>query len=220
MNMPSIYLYVDGESRYTRAKKCLERIYGENADLKSVRYREKPPMRVPPIAIYQPALFFWDFWAPCAMFGIDRSMDYGQMSTRKVYFTSFTGDSDGVHQARVTIREAGFEPEIVQELKNLRDHRENELKHHGSLIKPKGVDINLAVRMLEDAYHGNYDWCVLATSDIDYLPVIRAVRRMGKQVFVMGDKEAIGKDSAFLYLPERFFDVGHEFMRRTYHVDS
>jgi hypothetical protein len=70
--------------------------------------------------------------------------------------------------------------------------------------------------MLEDAYHDNYDWCVLATSDIDYLPAIRAVRRMGKQVFVMGDKEAIGENSPFLYLPERFFDIGQEFMQRTY----
>ncbi len=70
--------------------------------------------------------------------------------------------------------------------------------------------------MLDDAYHGNYDWCFLATSDIDYLPVIKAVRRMGKQVVVIGYGEAIAKDSPFLYLPETFFDIGQDFMRTTY----
>ena len=118
--------------------------------------------------------------------------------------------------ARRKIREAGFEPQVIPELKDLAKQRENALKANGLIIKAKGVDIGLAVRMLEDAYHNNYERCVLLTSDIDYLPVIEAVRRMGKHVYVLGYGEGIAKDSPFLYLPERFVDIGEGFMKEFY----
>jgi uncharacterized protein (TIGR00288 family) len=75
------------------------------------------------------------------------------------------------------------------------------------LIKPKGVDIALAVRMLEDATYNNFDRCILVTSDIDYLPAINAVRRMGKQVSVLGFQEGIANDSPFMYVVEGFVDL-------------
>jgi hypothetical protein len=58
--------------------------------------------------------------------------------------------------------------------------------------------------------------CVLYTSDIDYLPVIETVRRMGKSVFVVGYREAIANDSPFLHVPEWFVDIGKEYMRSNY----
>ncbi len=39
----------------------------------------------------------------------------------------------------------------------------------------------LAVRMLEDAQKVEYDVCHLYTSDLDFIPVIQAVRARGKQ---------------------------------------
>ena len=44
----------------------------------------------------------------------------------------------------------------------------------------------LAVRMLEDAFHQTFDVCHLYTSDVDFLPVIHAIRARGKQVYVHG----------------------------------
>jgi uncharacterized LabA/DUF88 family protein len=71
--------------------------------------------------------------------------------------------------------------------------------------------------MLEDAYHNNYVACFLLTSDVDYLPVIQAVRRMGKQVYVLGYRGGIGVRSPFEYVPDRFVDIGEGFMK-TYYV--
>jgi uncharacterized LabA/DUF88 family protein len=200
MSTPSIYLYVDGESHFSTAERCWKRIQGEAADLNSLRYRENAPALSYRIALYQPAKFFWDPLVLSRLFISDYNVHYSNLITRRVYFTSFTGGTEGLQEARVKIREAGFEPEIVSELKDRSKQRENQLKQDGLLIKPKGVDIGVAVRMLEDAYHGNYDWCILATSDVDYLPVLKAIRRMGKQVFVIGYGEAIAKDSPFLSL--------------------
>jgi uncharacterized LabA/DUF88 family protein len=212
----SIYLYVDGESHYLMADKCWKKIFGDTADLKSLGYSESASGLSHRIAIYQPAKFLWDPSLPGKIFRSEYNVDYSRLITRQVYFTTFTGTPEGLQDARVAIRKAAFEPEIVHELKDLCDQRKNRLKQDGLLIKAKGVDISLAVRMLDDAYHNNFDWCVLATSDIDYLPAIKAVRRMGKHVYVIGHGEAIAKDSPFLYLPEIFLDVGQEFMQKTY----
>jgi uncharacterized protein (TIGR00288 family) len=92
------------------------------------------------------------------------------------------------------------------------------LEANSLVIKPKGVDIALAVRMLEDAYYGNYQVCLLFTSDIDYLPVIHAVRRMGKAVIVLGFCEAIAVDSPFLYVAERFIDLS-SYMQSYYSIE-
>ena len=74
--------------------------------------------------------------------------------------------------------------------------------------KAKGVDIALAVRMFEDAQSGVYTHCALFTSDLDFLPVIESVQRMGKSVWVYGYKSGIGRNSPLEYVPARFVDLG------------
>ena len=81
--------------------------------------------------------------------------------------------------------------------------------------KAKGVDIGLAVRMLEDAYENCFQVCFLFTSDIDYLPVIKALRRMGKCVMVMGYRDGLGKNTPLEYVPDQFIDLG-EYMDQRY----
>jgi uncharacterized LabA/DUF88 family protein len=131
-----------------------------------------------------------------------------------VYFTTYTGTPEGVQQAQVTLRQAGFEPQVIPELKDLAKQRENRRHRDALLIKAKGLDVALSVRMLEDAYRGNYCTCLLLTSDIDYLPVIEAVRRMGKHVIVAGYVEGLAKDSPFYYVPEEFVDLGEPVMSK------
>jgi hypothetical protein len=61
---------------------------------------------------------------------------------------------------------------VIAEKKQLADQRANVRNQENVIEKAKGVDIALSVRMLEDAYHNNYDMSYLVTSDVDYLPVI------------------------------------------------
>jgi uncharacterized LabA/DUF88 family protein len=79
------------------------------------------------------------------------------------------------------------------------------------IIKPKGLDIALAVRMLEDAHRNLYQRCFLVTSDADYLPLIKAVRQLGKQVYVLAYGEDITKwRSEFEYVPDAYVDLGEK----------
>ena len=72
------------------------------------------------------------------------------------------------------------------------------------LFSFKGVDISMAVRVVEDAHSDNYKACFIATSDIDFLPVIEAVRRMGKHEYLLAYPNGLGKKSPFQYVPDAF----------------
>src|SRR5262249_40574493 len=74
--------------------------------------------------------------------------------------------------------------------------------------KAKGVDIALSAQMLKDAYRNNYTDCYLATSDVDFLPVIQAIRQMGKHVRILGYKDGLAENSPFEHVPDEFIDIG------------
>jgi uncharacterized LabA/DUF88 family protein len=107
-----------------------------------------------------------------------------------------SGMDDVFHEASVALRKRGFEPHVVHELKELAERRKSTLRDTNIPEKAKGVDIGLSVRLLEDVYHNNFDVCYLFTSDIDFLPVIRVIQRLGKKVIVFGFGTGIGKRSA------------------------
>ena len=153
--------------------------------------------------------FFFDF-TTIPLSSIPNFLSY---MDRAVYFTSFSGSPDECYKETVLIRELGFEPYVVHEDKQLARQREAALATTNIIEKAKGVDIALTVRMIEDAYRDNYQTCHLYTSDADYLPVIEAVRRMGKQVYVFGYKDSLGKNPRLLHVPDRFVDLG-EVMQR------
>ena len=107
------------------------------------------------------------------------------------------------------------EPRVTRERSQLKSQRANRLEQGGVLEKAKGVDIGLAVRILEDAYHNNFDTCFLFTSDIDFMPVARIVQRMGKKVIVFGYSDGLGARSEFEYAPDGFVDLG-PYVEQTY----
>lgn len=50
----------------------------------------------------------------------------------------------------------------------------------------KGTDVNIATSMLTLAYHNAYDTAMLVSEDSDYLPVVEQVKRLGKNIIVVG----------------------------------
>jgi uncharacterized LabA/DUF88 family protein len=205
---PQLYVYVDGESHFIRSERCWQRIHGDQAQLELI---DSPPNvgsscypeEGSRIRIERRVKFFWDIYFVAGI------MEQARHPTvaRAIYFTSMTGGDDLIHEARVAIRRHGFEPQVIPELKTLADQRANLLNSEGVMEKAKGVDIGLAVRMLEDAYMNNYQECLLFTSDVDFLPAIQAVRRMGKRVFVWGYREGLSKRSKLEYEPDAFVDL-------------
>lgn len=205
-----IYTYVDGESHYTRTLAVYRDAFGQDAALSSAVYRPNStgssayPAPVPPyLRVLEPAKFFWDISYPFAAPGAL----CGKYIQSAAYFTAISGDDDAYHQACVTLRTNGFHPRVARERSQLAGRRENRLQDFGILEKAKGVDIGLSVAVLEDAYHNNFDACYLFTSDIDFLPVIRVVQRMGKKAIVFGYRNGLGARSELEYVPDAFVDL-------------
>jgi uncharacterized LabA/DUF88 family protein len=186
------YVYIDGESHFIRSENAWRQLHGEEACLGRLRYVNQADDRM--ILVLPEAKVFWT-----------RRMNPDVH--RATYFTSASGDEPARHQIMVTLREFGLEPSIVQERTGLRSQRQNVLNTQQLIEKPKGVDIALAVRMLEDAYHQTFDVCHLYTSDVDFLPVIQAIRARGKQVFVHGYRNGLSQHSPLLHVPDRFVDL-------------
>jgi uncharacterized LabA/DUF88 family protein len=217
-----LYLYVDGENHFIRARETWKAIY-PYAELDSVglpptveKFAHLPSCDpgLPRIRIQTQAKYFWDAELLNRLLSSENL--FFQTPRRAVYFTSFTGKPEELHDARVFIRQGGFEPQVIEEPAQLQKQRENVAAQTGTRKSAKGVDIGLAVRILEDASRNNFDYCILLTTDLDFLPVIDAVRRMGKHVTVMGYKGGMGAKSEFEYVPDRFVDIGESWMKRAY----
>jgi uncharacterized LabA/DUF88 family protein len=201
------YLYVDGESHYIRSREFWKSIHGDDAELDEVHFKgQGTPSHtamMPGIHVNAKASFFYDGRFTAWNHEENSSHQIG----RAVYFTSCVGGEPELHEVRTIIRECEFEPHVVQEKKQLSDQRANVRKQSSLIEKAKGVDIALACRMLEDSYADNFDSCYLLTSDVDFLPVIEAVRRRGKRVLVLGYRQGLAERSPFEYVPDKFFDL-------------
>lgn len=188
-----IIVYIDGESHYIRTERAWWELHGKDASLECLRYTGHTDDRM--VLVRPKATVFWS-----------RRMSAG--ASRSVYFTSTVTDAPTLHQIKVDLRNFDLEPHVVLEKKQAAERRQNKLRDAGVIEKPKGVDIALAVRMLEDAYRQTYDRCHLYTSDADFLPVIRAVMSQGKQVCVFGYKSSLPEQSELLHVPDQFIDLG------------
>jgi len=213
--MAGLYVYVDGESHFIRSEESWKRAKGNAATLEVLadtcpaspgRHVNRPfPERHSGdhrrFHLKREAGFFWDSFLP-GLSGIPNPR-----VSSAVYFTACSGDEADVHAARVQIRSWGFEPCVIEETSDMRQQRANRREQARMIYKPKGVDIALAVRMLEDAYRGLYDACLFCTSDADYIPLIKALKQVGKVVYVLGYRQGLSERSPFEYVPDRFVDL-------------
>lgn len=186
------YVYIDGESHYLRSEQAWRKIHGPQASLDQLRYANQADEQI--ILVHPKAKVFWT-----------RRMNPG--AQRTYYFTSAVGDDPALHEIKVTLRDFELEPIVIQERNQLAKRRQNALQAESLIEKPKGVDIELAVRMLLDAFAKAYDVCHLYTSDIDFLPVIQAVRAQGMRVFVHGYIDGLSQQSPFLHACDLFTDL-------------
>jgi len=216
------YLFVDAENHFLRATAVAEEIIGSP---KAARAMSEAKTRVRAIRGFPDHINGERFgWNPKLQLCWDCELlsrgglltDMGASVARAIYACSCTGDDDKAHKMRVQLRNYGFEPIVVRELKNLRQQREATRKRHGLIEKPKGCDIAIATRMVADAAADLYECCFLFTSDADFLPAIEAVRRMGKIVWVFGFASALPERSPYLYVPDRFVDL-HSQLKSAWH---
>ncbi len=185
------YVYVDGESHYIRSEFAWRKLHGQGASLDCLRHIGQTDDKL--VLVNSAAKVFW-------------TRKKNPSAGRAYYFTALVGDEPALYAMKVALRDFELDPMIVRELKQLNAQRSNVLQNHGVIEKSKGVDIALAVRMLEDSLHA-FDVCHLYTSDVDFLPVIQAVRGRGRRVVVHGYKDGLSSTSPLLHECDLFSDL-------------
>lgn len=58
----------------------------------------------------------------------------------------------------------------------------------------KGVDVQLAVDLVDFAHKNVYDVCVLLSGDIDLLESVKTVKNMGKQIILLGNSSVTAEE--------------------------
>jgi len=61
-------------------------------------------------------------------------------------------------------------------------------------IFQKGVDVQLAVDLVSNAYLNTYDISVIFSGDIDLLESLRTVKNLGKHVILISHDETVARD--------------------------
>ncbi|NNM85164.1 MAG: NYN domain-containing protein [Phycisphaerales bacterium] len=187
-----IYVYVDGESHFIRSEYAWREIHGSEACLERLQYIGQKDRDM--VLAIPKAKIFWI-----------RTMSAGVR--RATYFTSAVGDADFIYGINRKLRDFNVDSHVIVEKRDLADRRANTLKQSQIIEKPKGVDISIAVRMLDDSFASHFEVCHLYTSDVDFVPVIKSVRARGKQVFVYGYRDGLGPNSDLLTEPDYFVDL-------------
>jgi uncharacterized protein (TIGR00288 family) len=120
--------------------------------------------------------------------------EYGRVTIARAYFSIQAGK--GLHSGAREWAAAGFEPRP-----RIVEPREDGVKD---------IDSLLCADALCAAYEGRFDVMVLASADSDFLPILQAVRRLGKiAVLILGpgqrsrQLEAGSDATRFLLEPQR-----------------
>jgi uncharacterized protein (TIGR00288 family) len=96
---------------------------------------------------------------------------YGRIVTGKVFLNQFA--SDKLVEA---IANQGFEPAIMLAGEKAAD-----------------VDVSVAVAAMEAGYDRNIDMVAIASRDADYLPAVQAVKKLGKEILIIGVEPGFSK---------------------------
>jgi uncharacterized LabA/DUF88 family protein len=118
---------------------------------------------------------------------------------RPYYYGSTAGyqPQDSFHER---LMDMGYETRILP------------LRKEGEGMVEKGVDVWLAVDMVNFAARGQYDIAVLVSGDSDYLPACRVVKDWGKNLFLVTFERSCAQElrlvaDMFVDLTERIHDL-------------
>lgn len=76
---------------------------------------------------------------------------------------------------------------LFEHLKNQKINiKRGYLMENGGRYHEKGVDVQIAVDLLGDAYDNLYDVAILISSDTDLIPAIKKIKRLGKELEYVG----------------------------------
>jgi len=121
---------------------------------------------------------------------------------RATYYA--TTSHDRIDDTRRLVHALGFSPHVFKRMRP--DDHARAMAAEGITVvsRPKPLDILLATQVLEDASSNNFDRCILVASDADYVPLIEAVRRRGKQVWIVAIDAFVSAQSDLRIAGDRY----------------
>ena len=152
---------------------------GENFTIRGQAMAKAGGFKLEQGAYWNPDAFLWVRNVPPAMFlwagelsqsGGMMPANYGQAAIRCYYYTGVKGDDDKLHMVSTSLRQLGFDAQVFKRSKPEQ--------------RTKAVDISLATEILGLAHQEAFDIALLVAGDQDYVPLVRAVKRTGKRVFI------------------------------------
>jgi len=172
-------LFVDGENFTRRGQEVLAeagvKLYDDSA------WRKDTFLWLPGVGatypVVSPSSFWWSFRGEST----GPPPPVAPPATRAYYYSSMVYAEPQWNQMRLTMRDHGFEPKLFR-------RREG---------KSKAVDIALATDVLTLAGESQYQVAVIFAGDGDYVPVVDAVKRLGRHVivgFFAGDGHGLSDD--------------------------
>jgi uncharacterized LabA/DUF88 family protein len=183
-------LFVDGENLTRRGQETLR--------------SEGIPLRAGDL--WQRDVFLWLPEAPAdhAFFAYHGHQFTGQAwqgprvreAARAYFYTSTTSDEPGWTDTRLALRSLGFEPRLFRRARG----------------RSKAVDVALTTDVLVLAAEGRYEVAVIFAGDGDYVPLVEAVKRMGRHV-VVGFFEGDGLNPELRIAADEFVDLTQHFVR-------
>jgi hypothetical protein len=100
-------------------------------------------------------------------------------AVRAYYYTSMPFENErAVTDAKLALRAMRFEPKVFRRLASDKDRPVDE--------RSKAVDLSLATDVLTLAGEDRFDTAVIFSGDGDFVPVVEALKRLGRQVVVGG----------------------------------
>jgi uncharacterized protein (TIGR00288 family) len=96
---------------------------------------------------------------------------HGRIAVAKVFLNQFAPD-----KLVEAIANQGFEPSIMLAGEKAAD-----------------VDVSVAVAIVEAGYDKRIDMIAVASRDADYLPAIQAVKKLGKEIIIIGAEPGFSK---------------------------
>ena len=173
---------------------------GENLAIRAKEVARSEKRRLEPSAHYMPDVFLWfpKRSATVCTELVGTRLHLAPHSIRSIYYTAVQGDDQKRADVEQALWDIGFNPVVFK-------------KPAGQ--KAKGVDIQLTIDLLTNAFNDNYDVCVLFAGDRDYVPIIKEIQRRGKVVCLSFFVHPAGGLSTELKLAsDQFVDITSNFL--------
>ena len=98
--------------------------------------------------------------------------------------------------------------------------QENYDEEGTKIFKLKEDDIQLAINALSDAYEDKYDKLILISSDRDFIPLIRKIKKLRKEVAICYFKHAISKKLLKLFDKTNQKNITKKIIKRYFYKNN